>query len=434
MIEQLAIHRFRGIRQGHLSDFGKINLFVGPNNSGKSAVLEMLYLSGVCGRECGLVLEDGSYFPANVPIHFDFLGYRPLARQWKRHGKAPIWNESDEKAGKGLTDEGGLWFRLKDLPEGHPLQKFRLAGSFTPEEVKTTAMFTLMPIEGGSEIEAVNQGDRKPLPAEIAPAEIMKALLPETARINYLWYPDFVFKNERKEPLDALAIWASPETGCNPERVLFFDFHTIRDNFLKRSAESFYYEIPDWREKIAQAMGKVFPEMAGCQVNTRPVGDDEMAGSVEVPGRKPLPIDDFGDGMRHAFKLLSNLIALKESTSGSRPGLFLWEEPELFMHPAALHGLLAQVVELVSSGSIQLFLSTHSVEVIAELVQIANQDKRLTEMLRAYRMGTEAGRLISACFHTENLLSWFASGKDPRFWGISTTALHCQMEMEPKDE
>ena len=58
MIKRLVIHRFRGIRQGTLEDFGKINVLIGPNNSGKSAILEMLYLAGVAGRECEVLIPD----------------------------------------------------------------------------------------------------------------------------------------------------------------------------------------------------------------------------------------------------------------------------------------------------------------------------------------------------------------------------------------
>lgn len=45
-MEHLRISHFRGIQQGELRGFQKLNLLMGPNNSGKSAVLEALYLLG----------------------------------------------------------------------------------------------------------------------------------------------------------------------------------------------------------------------------------------------------------------------------------------------------------------------------------------------------------------------------------------------------
>jgi hypothetical protein len=43
-IRDLSIERFRGLRDLHLDELGQINLFVGPNNSGKTSVLEALSL------------------------------------------------------------------------------------------------------------------------------------------------------------------------------------------------------------------------------------------------------------------------------------------------------------------------------------------------------------------------------------------------------
>ncbi|NES89149.1 ATP/GTP-binding protein, partial [Okeania sp. SIO2B9] len=42
-IDNLTIHRFRGLRDLTLEDLGQINLLVGVNNSGKTSVLEAIY-------------------------------------------------------------------------------------------------------------------------------------------------------------------------------------------------------------------------------------------------------------------------------------------------------------------------------------------------------------------------------------------------------
>ena len=43
-LRSLRIAQFRGIQELKLEDFGRINLFVGPNNSGKTSVLDALSL------------------------------------------------------------------------------------------------------------------------------------------------------------------------------------------------------------------------------------------------------------------------------------------------------------------------------------------------------------------------------------------------------
>jgi len=54
-MSNLEIENFRGIKHAKISDFKRVNLLVGKNNSGKSTVLESLYvlLSSYCGEiEC----------------------------------------------------------------------------------------------------------------------------------------------------------------------------------------------------------------------------------------------------------------------------------------------------------------------------------------------------------------------------------------------
>ncbi len=90
MIKRLVIHRFRGIREGVLDDLGKVNLLVGPNNSGKTAILEMLYLGGNSVRPCEVMMErmDPSTRPSTTVAGYDFLGYGPLSRLQRRHGSS----------------------------------------------------------------------------------------------------------------------------------------------------------------------------------------------------------------------------------------------------------------------------------------------------------------------------------------------------------
>ena len=41
-VRSVKLERFRGIREGELTGFGDLNLFVGKNNSGKSSVVEAI--------------------------------------------------------------------------------------------------------------------------------------------------------------------------------------------------------------------------------------------------------------------------------------------------------------------------------------------------------------------------------------------------------
>ena len=92
-----------------------------------------------------------------------------------------------------------------------------------------------------------------------------------------------------------------------------------------------------------------------------------MQGWISPADSLALPIDAWGDGARTAFKLLAPLIALANRVTPEPPGIVLWEEPELFQNPKTLHKLLREVVEIVRGKPIQLFMVSHSLEVVAHL-------------------------------------------------------------------
>ncbi|MGH9855195.1 MAG: AAA family ATPase, partial [Blastocatellia bacterium] len=85
MIESILIKNFRGIQTGQIDRFRKFNLLVGPNNSGKSAVLEALYLATTANRKARLTEKSlGQSFDGRVSER-DFLGDDPMARVLSRH-------------------------------------------------------------------------------------------------------------------------------------------------------------------------------------------------------------------------------------------------------------------------------------------------------------------------------------------------------------
>ncbi|ARM74749.1 AAA family ATPase [Acidianus manzaensis] len=47
MITSISINNFRGIKELNIENFGDINVFIGRNNTGKSSILEALYLTSL---------------------------------------------------------------------------------------------------------------------------------------------------------------------------------------------------------------------------------------------------------------------------------------------------------------------------------------------------------------------------------------------------
>lgn len=409
MIHRLIIHRFRGIREGVLDNLGKINLLIGPNNSGKTAVLEMLYLSALAHRPCSFVnlnLEPSAW-PAKTLDIYDFLGLEPLPRLRQRHGEAKTWKDSPADIS---TDGGSLVITLPDVPEDYLLREFELTApldspgrrrAFSQKDVQRISMFQLESWEDYL------------LPANLIPPVFQKYNVRlDNGVWNYLWEDAWVYRWEKAKGIDYFSVWAIE--GMQPKHVVLFDFHVAEQHFTERFGSGNYEEIPDWKKKITQSLALIFPELKGSAVSIGPKKGKNWTGFIEFAGKTPLPIDYFGDGARHAFKVLASLIALSEKVDEKHLGLFLWEDPELFMHPATLGRLLEEVWNLVSKKPVQVFITTQSLEVIAWMANLFRNAKKQQDILRFYSLNLHKGRLEVHPFGVETVIDWLKGGLDLR--------------------
>ena len=408
MIRRLIVHRFRGIKEGILGNLGKVNFLVGPNNSGKTAILEMLYLNALAHRPCSFINPDlePSTWPAKTLDVYDFLGLEPLKRIRQRHGEPEDWNESPAD----VTREGDLFVILSDIPDSCPLSRFILVvpledaikyKGFSEKDIQRISLFQLEPWEIYS------------LPTSLIPPFFQRHnVCLKNGVWNYLWENTWVYREERTEGIDYLSIWAVE--GTKHKHVVFFDLSVAERFFTERFGIKNYRKIPDWEKKIAQSLTFVFPEFEGCTVSIRPRRGKNWTGFIEFAGKTPLPIDHFGDGARHAFKVLASLIALSERTDEAHPGLFLWEDPELFMHPASLARLLKETMRIISGKPIQIFISTQSLEVITWLAEALEKSFVNPEDVCTIHLKLKQGVLKPQIFHGKEIIGWMEFIGDPR--------------------
>ena len=65
MLKGIEIHNFRGIREGSINGFRQVTIFIGKNGSGKSTILEAIYLASACVEPYDIINKD---FKANYII------------------------------------------------------------------------------------------------------------------------------------------------------------------------------------------------------------------------------------------------------------------------------------------------------------------------------------------------------------------------------
>ncbi|MGC8848566.1 MAG: AAA family ATPase, partial [Conexivisphaera sp.] len=130
-------------------------------------------------------------------------------------------------------------------------------------------------------------------------------------------------------------------------------------------------------------------------------------------GEYEVPMGEMGSGFSALAKLMAILTGLattREKPGAGMPDVLLLEEPELHMHPGYISKLVAFLTRLSMRSGIQLFISTHSPDLLQELLGdqehggVLGEDERryLREQLRVVQLARNfKGESIARVFGSE---------------------------------
>jgi len=402
MIESILIKGFRGIRSGQIDGFRKFNVFVGPNNSGKSAVIESLYLAGTAGQKAHLVTQpDQQQNTETLPVSIsspDLLGAPPLAQVLGRH------NYAGQRSSR--WEEGVIKVQVMDKKA--PFTGFDIyAGQehlFAREEEPHIAIFSLD--LSGTEDQEIGKLVVKLIGQEAKPFS--------DKRVIFCWSPELSHFGKGS------ATWMIKGQPPVARHTLLFDTTVAQGQLSSLFIQEMLGNIPGFTQRIGQHVGAVFNfEPSSFNVQFLPIngGENRLQGWIAPKDRPGLPIDTFGDGMRAAFKLLTPLVALAESATQEEPGLLLWEEPESFQNPKTLANLLKEVAVLIEKRPVQVFFATHSLEFVAHLTLMLQSGQIDPDEVKLFRLNLADGEMKYSWFDSNNMAAWLESGMDPRVWG-----------------
>lgn len=400
MVTGLYLRDFRGLRTAKVDGLARINLLVGPNNSGKTALLEAIYLACCVGRSCNAQI-DGKFRSVWLSSP-DFLNEPPVPRLWGKHLHAP----SPLLAKVRADPTGSYRFDLR-LSQKGPVRALALSpsdGSLVddwPESVLQQLVHVGFDLR----------------PSDVSEGPLLRMLLPQATvssvdpvRTIYFW--------DRPMTHDFVGHAAWVLTGAMPAaaHTFFYDAQKTLEHLPTEFYSRMLRLVPGWTQKIAERLGRVLGLTEPFNVLFMPTGPERqwMQGQIAPPDRPALPIDDFGDGARAVFKVLAPLVALSEQVSEEAPGVFLWEEPELFQNPVTLGRLLAEVADLAKNRPLQVFIATHSLEVVAHLVAQAERGTLATGDLCTLRTHLHQGTFTGSPFSVADVRRWTEMRLDVR--------------------
>jgi len=331
MYSSIVLDNFRGFEHVELDDLGTINLLFGPNNSGKTSILE-----GIYAHASGLNFQP-------------FFGNVVLRRQ--------------DQILSGALDMGDKIKSLFRSSSRIPYQ-FSVTGQLQNDKRKQALNVIFRPsaqltdldprafgqISGGalatrtaSASSQANLWDVSSRGSRIRTAEVPAVFIGQwTALMTEMrkdWEINFPVSNIPSELPFKLAAFHDILAHRQPEA----DLRVF--SYLKR-----YELLPEFTRAMAEVFSgirsiDIIPYPDGTQSPVYVRGDDDGV----------IPLYAYGDGMRRWFYLLGNMLVYKGA-------VHCIEEIDSTMHPTSQTQFCRRLAEFTDRFRNQIFLTSHNIE------------------------------------------------------------------------
>ncbi len=353
MMQWIDIEAFRGLRSLKLDNLGRVNLLMGPNNSGKTSVLEAVSIVSMPNQRMG----------------------------WRRAaGLRTSWPFPDLEGGK--RDLQGLeWLFPHDETGFGPIR-------IETNSRSVSAHLTRMTGRPLVNWERFRISDHESEPEDQRPEELTDLLKQAIRRSVDIEQSGLRFDltvssaTEGDSPLNhELEFWErgfSPADGP-PEVNL-----SVLNGFSHRYESTLQRDVSGaikakQKESLLQLMSHIEPNIKDIHI----LADDERGHGlfVEYVGEGFIPLSTLGDGMRRALHFASSLMK-------ARGGVLLIDEIEIAIHTSVIGAVFDWLVDACVEHDVQLFATTHSLEAVDAI--LAGRRESLSDIV-AFRL--DGGRL-----------------------------------------
>ena len=308
MLNEFGVGGYRGLKDLELDDLKKVNIFVGPNNCGKTSILEAIILSGLFD-DLELLLDalvsryhgfSMDLLESLFPIDYD----DPIICLKSR------WNGDEEILHTHLTFDQEQVIDKKEPGVINESLSLFFNYSYGKENSNDT-------LKGNFKVRFEETGDN----FRIGIGESKKNTLKMKIPCKFISFSRFDNSNRFLKDLD-----------------------NILDNNL--------------RQQLIEILQIFDPGITNFEL----IGTNRIIKLFKEENKKPLTLYDYGNGMYKAFYIgMSALLA--------KNGILLIDEVEAGIHNKALRNFISTLMQVCEKNNVQLFMTTHSLEAIDVLLE-----------------------------------------------------------------
>ncbi|MEK5205348.1 MULTISPECIES: AAA family ATPase [Bacillus] len=355
MIKEFEIHNFRQYKKVYFKDLGKINLFLGNNNTGKTSILEAIAAFSY-GENVNNLIVDSLLRSKELYSAYDFM--ERIMSSFNNQNEKPF-NFSFKAT---LEDN-------KTHTIQHQLDPGPIFADFKPNLLKSF---------GDSSIRLSK--------------DTSENLIRKNSTIGN-WT---VIHNEEEKNLGFLDFPPSNENLRAPNllNTRFVDILTHREveenlkiySFLKREGIM---------SDFVKELSRTFTDILDIDSIPYPDGTPSPV-SFKSHTRGLLPMYNFGDGMQRWYNILGGLILIQNA-------IHCIEEVDSTFHPNSQKELAKNLVKYANKYNNQLFMTSHSIEFVDNLLEslygedsdMENDEVRVITLKYDEKTGTVKSRVLT---------------------------------------
>ncbi|MGC2661401.1 MAG: ATP-binding protein [Bryobacteraceae bacterium] len=355
MISSIKIEGYRGLELFEMGDLGRLNLLVGTNNSGKTSVLEAIYLLFSAGNPVALwqllwrrgerlppvLFASGDRPPRRSPVELD------ISHLFTGHEAQP--GSMIRISGQNESTRRALEYSIREVSPNDQ------AEIFSADE------------EGGLTSRLVLDMDGLPKPL------LSSVLLTSAAGLS-------------TEALDT-SVRRSRQRGSEASPAYFVTAESLSGDEL--TANWSKIALTPQENLVLQALQFLDPniERIAAQATPGPYSSQSRGGFiVKLKGHeRPVPIGSMGDGM---WRMLAMAITITQCEGG----VLLVDEIDTGLHYSVMAQMWSLIHSAASALNVQVFATTHSYDCIYSLAQVCS-DSNIQRSVSVQRV--EAGKARS---------------------------------------